>query len=194
MQHSAVPELAHTRTNPMHWLATAVALAAVVSGASFVQPDGASASAAPRPGPPPVAPQAAPQSAPDPADAKIPMNCAGEEPQVIEQATGDLDGDGGPETVVVARCPAGSGTPPSGVYVLHRPAAGPPRIVATLVDPKDKLGITDFAVTDGVVTATLLGYSSPSVPRCCPDETEKARWQWQGGTFVRSKQSAAIGA
>ncbi|SDJ92321.1 hypothetical protein [Streptomyces indicus] len=186
MQHSVVPELAHTRSNPMHWLATAAALAAVVAASAFVQPDDATAAQA---GPPAVTAQAAP----DPAAARIPMNCPGEGPQILQHASGDLDKDGRPETVAVARCAAGSGTPPSGVYVITQPAAGKPRVVATLVDPKDRLSVTDFAVTNGVVTATLLGYSSPSVPRCCPDETEKAKWHWQDSTFVRSEQSAAVG-
>ncbi len=186
-QPSAVPELAHARTNPMHWLATAAALAAVVAASSFIQPDDATAAQA---GPPPAAAQAAP----DPSAAQIPMNCAGERPQIIKHAAGDLDGDGRTETVAVARCAAGSGTPPSGVYVIAKPATGKPRVVATLVDPKDKLNVTDFAVTNRVVTATLLGYSSSTVPRCCPDKTEKAKWQWQGDAFVRSEQSAAVGA
>lgn len=185
-QHSAVPELAHTRTSPMHWLATAAALAAVVGASSFLQPEDATAAQA---GPPSVAAQAAP----DPTTATIPMNCAGERPQILKHASGDLDGDGRPETVAVARCVSGSGTPPSGVYVLTRPDSGKPRVVATLVDPKDRLSVTDFAVTNGVVTATLLGYSSSAVPRCCPDKTEKAKWQWQGSAFVRSEQSAAVG-
>ncbi|MFI6939831.1 hypothetical protein ACIBI4_11195 [Streptomyces sp. NPDC050418] len=186
MQHSAVPELAHTTTRPMHWLATAAALAAVVAGSSFVQPDDATAA---QPGPPPVTAQAAP----DPAAAHIPMDCAGEAPRIQKRASGDLDGDGRPETVAVARCAAGSGTPPSGVYVIHAPDGGKPRVVATLVDPKDRMSVTDFAVTNGVVTATLLGYSSDAVARCCPDVTEKAKWRWEGSTFVRSEQSAAVG-
>ena len=57
---------------------------------------------------------------------------------VTKKASGDLDGDGRPETVAVVRCDAGSGTPPSGVYVVTQPltAGGAPRVVATLIDPK----------------------------------------------------------
>lgn len=44
MQTSALPDLAHTDTTPMHWLATAAAMAAVVAAAGLLQPD-ASASA-----------------------------------------------------------------------------------------------------------------------------------------------------
>ncbi len=113
---------------------------------------------------------------------------------VQKKASGDLDGDGRPETVAVVRCDAGSGTPPDGVYVLTRAADAPkPRVVATLVDPKDRMSVTDFAVADGAVTATLLGYSSLDVPSCCPDVRDSARWQWRDGSFVRSTPAGARG-
>lgn len=108
---------------------------------------------------------------------------------MAKQAPGDLDGDNRPETVAVVHCAAGSGTPPSGVYVLTQGSGAAPRIVATLVDPAQKMSVGDFAVRDAVVSATLLGYSSPSIPSCCPDQQEKVTWQWQNGAFVRSSQS-----
>ncbi|CAM5271324.1 Secreted protein OS=Streptomyces alboniger OX=132473 GN=CP975_06425 PE=4 SV=1 [Streptomyces alboniger] len=64
-------------------------------------------------------------------------------------------------------------------------------MVATLVDPKDRLNATDFAVRDGAVTATLLGYSSLDVPRCCPDRKDAAKWQWKDGAFERSTPAGA---
>ncbi|MDQ8703078.1 hypothetical protein RCO28_11335 [Streptomyces sp. LHD-70] len=181
MQHPAVPELAHTTPRPVHWLATATALAAVVAGSSFLQPDHATAAQA---GPP----AATRTTAPDPKNVEYPLQCGVTAPQIQKHATGDLDGDQNPETVAVVRCASGSGTPPSGVYVIANPTEGNPRVVATLVDPKDRLSVTDFAVRDGAVTATLLGYSSPDVPSCCPDTQDKAKWQWQNGSFVRSEQ------
>lgn len=184
MQQSAVPELAHTHTSPMHWLATAAAVAAVVAGSSILQPDDATAA---QPGPPGIATA----SAPDPRTVDYPLQCGVTEPQVQQEKTGDLDGDHRPETVAVVRCASGSGTPPSGVYVVTRPETGTPRVVATLVDPKDRLSVTDLAVRDGKITATLLGYSTPDVPRCCPDVQDKAKWQWQNGSFIRTQQPAA---
>ncbi|MGW0735476.1 hypothetical protein [Streptomyces sp. NPDC002851] len=184
MQQSAVPELAHTHTSPMHWLATAAAVAAVVAGSSILQPDDATAA---QPGTPDVALAAAPN--PDTVD--YPLQCGVTAPQVQQQQAGDLDGDHRPETVAVVRCASGTGTPPSGVYVVTWPPTGKPRVVATLVDPKDGYSVTDFAVRNGAVTATLLGYSSTDVPRCCPDVKDKAKWQWQNGSFVRTQQPAA---
>lgn len=188
MQTSALPDLAHTDTTTMHWLATAAAMAAVVAAAGLLQPDStASASAAPhrtavQHGSATVAP-------PDPDRAVFPLECGGVGNTVAKQAPGDLDGDGRPETVAVVHCAAGSGTPPSGVYVLTQGSGAAPRIVATLVDPARKISVGDFTVRHGVVSATLLGYSSPSVPSCCPDQQEKVTWQWQNGAFVRTSRS-----
>ncbi|MFG2476835.1 hypothetical protein [Streptomyces fagopyri] len=191
MQQSVVPELAHTHTRPIHWLATATALAGVVALSSVVQPGSATAAQA---GP---GAKAAPAAIvpPDPAAVTFPVDCGPAEVVVQKKASGDLDGDGSPETVAVVRCDAGSGTPPNGVYVLTQGgAAKKPRIVATLVDPKDRLSVTGFAVRDGAVTATLLGYSSADVPSCCPDVKDRAKWQWKNGAFIRSTPSDAQSA
>ncbi|WP_434588160.1 hypothetical protein [Streptomyces sp. A5-4] len=185
MQTSVVPDLAHTRPRPVHWLATAAAMCAVLTAAGLLQPGAATASQT-APGPGPVS-GGAPEAAPDASAAVYPLECGGAKSVVVKQGSADLDGDRRPETVAVVRCASGSGTPPSGVYVLTRPA----RVVATLVDPADRQSITDFAVRDGMVSATLLGYSSPDVPRCCPDEQEKVKWQWQGDKFVRAGRPAA---
>ncbi|MEU1127891.1 hypothetical protein ABZ371_31000, partial [Streptomyces sp. NPDC005899] len=132
----------------------------------------------------------APAAAPDPARVAFPLDCGTAGRTVAENAPGDLDGDGRPETVAVVHCAAGSGTPPSGVYVLTQTGGAAPRVVATLVDPARRLTVTDFAVRGGKVSATLLGYSSIDVPRCCPDVRESASWRWTGAAFVKSTRSA----
>ncbi|MDX2878868.1 hypothetical protein PV366_35435, partial [Streptomyces ipomoeae] len=58
MQQSAVPELAHAHPRPIHWLATATALAGVMALSSALQPDAARA--------------AQPVTKPDPAPAVAP--------------------------------------------------------------------------------------------------------------------------
>ncbi|CAL9652264.1 hypothetical protein SUDANB1_06641 [Streptomyces sp. enrichment culture] len=189
MQSSAVPELAHTHTRPIHWLATATAVAGVVAFSSVLQPGAATAAQ-------PAAPQTksapAHTTPPDPAAVTFPIECGPVKAVVKKSASGDLDGDGRPETVAVAHCDSPMGTPPDGVYVLTRGAdGGKPRIVATLLDPKDGTTVTDFAVSDGAVTATLLGYSSADVPRCCPDQKTDVKWRWHSGSFVRSTPAGA---
>lgn len=187
MQTSALPDLAHTDAKPVHWLATATAMAAVVALAGLLQPDVSTATATASEHDVTTQRGSAPvTTAPDPADVAFPLDCGAAGHTVADSAPGDLDGDGGPETVAVVRCAAGSGTPPSGIYVVTQPSGAAPRVVATLVDPARKLSVTDFTVHDGRVSATLLGYSSADVPRCCPDELESVTWKWEGNAFIKS--------
>jgi hypothetical protein len=44
-------------------------------------------------------------------------------------------------------------------------------------------------VRGGTITATILGYSSKNVPRCCPDRRELAKWRWSAGKFVLGVRS-----
>ncbi|WP_411106642.1 hypothetical protein [Streptomyces sp. cmx-4-9] len=126
-----------------------------------------------------------PAPAPDAAAATYPLDCHGAPHTVTATAEGDLDADGRPETVAAVRCDAGSGTPPHALYVLTRdraPAAAP-RLVATLLDTGRQQTVTDLTIRDGTVTAHLLGYSSPEVPRYSPDTKQLAKWRWSGGKF-----------
>ncbi|MEU2553146.1 hypothetical protein ACF1GY_30845 [Streptomyces sp. NPDC014684] len=190
MQPSAVPELAHTHTRPVHWVATAAAIAGVVALSSALQPGSATA-AQPAPG---TEAGTAPAAAAPPSTTGVhfPLDCGPVKALVVKKATGDLDGDGTPETVAVVHCDAPMGTPPDGVYVLTRGAAGAPaRVVATLVDPKDRHTVADFALDAGTVTATLLGYSTADVPSCCPDLKTPTSWHWNGKAFIRSTATPA---
>ncbi|CAL9379104.1 hypothetical protein SUDANB58_01015 [Streptomyces sp. enrichment culture] len=189
MQHSAVPDLAHTHARPVHWILTAAAVAGVVALSSLL-PTGAATAAQTAAGPEAKAARAD-AAPPDPAAAAFPLECGPVEAVVQKKATGDLDGDGRPETVAVVHCDAPMGTPPDGVYVLTHGADGRPRVVATLVGPRERRTVTDFAVRDGAVLATLLGYSSADVPSCCPDVTDDVKWRWKDGAFVRSAPSQA---
>ncbi|MEU2991298.1 hypothetical protein ABZ772_13010 [Streptomyces griseoincarnatus] len=188
MQPSAVPELAHTHARPIHWVATATAVAGVVALSSVLQPDHATAAA---PGAPHTKNAPARALPPDPADVEFPLDCGPVKLVVKKHASGDLDGDGRPETVAAVHCDAPMGTPPDGVYVLTRTAGAEPRVVATLVDPEDRTNVEDFSVRGGDVVAALLGYSSSDVPRCCPDVRETVKWRWENGAFVRSTPSDA---
>ncbi|MGV9425508.1 hypothetical protein ACWDO7_14650 [Streptomyces sp. NPDC003656] len=189
MQQSAVPELAHAHPRPIHWVGTATAVAGVIALCSLVQPGPATAAQATPATPAPARTTAAP---PPTEGVAFPLQCGPVKPVVAKKTTGDLDGDGNPETVAVVHCDAPMGTPPDGVYVLTRNADGTgSRVVATLVDPKDRITITDLAVRARTVSATLLGYSTNDVPRCCPDVKKPAQWQWKGNAFIRSTPTAS---
>lgn len=187
MQQSAVPELARTDTRPIHWVATATAVAGVIALTSLVQPGPATAAqpttaTEARPAPAPTA-----TTPPGTTGVAFPLDCGPVKAVVAHKTSGDLDGDGRPETVAVVHCDAAMGTPPDAVYVLTRNATdGTPRVVATLVQPADRLTATDLAIGDRTVTATLLGYSTDDVPSCCPDVKKAAAWRWNGHAFLRS--------
>ncbi|WP_260867751.1 hypothetical protein [Streptomyces sp. SAJ15] len=176
------PGLGHRHSRPVHWLATAAALGAVIAGAAALQPSDATAS------PGVVRTASRPVPAPDARTAAYPVDCGPARLDVVDHASADLDGDGRPETVALVRCHSEMGTPPSGIYVLA-PAAGggkaaKPRVVATFLDPKERMSADDFALRGATVSATLRGYSSDQVPRCCPDLERGVNWRWQDGQFV----------
>ncbi|MGW6984712.1 hypothetical protein ACWGE1_35550 [Streptomyces sp. NPDC054932] len=181
--------LAHTGARPVHWLATATAMAAVIAAAGLVQP--ATGTPATTGEPAAKGPRAA--AAPDPAGVTYPLDCRGTPQTVTTSAQGDLDGDGRPETVAAVRCDAGSGTPPHAIYVLTQdPAEGArPRVVATLLDTARRQTATGLTVRDGIVTATLVGYSSPDVPRYSPDTKQLAKWRWHDGKFRQELTESA---
>ncbi|MFE9634872.1 hypothetical protein [Streptomyces sp. NPDC006463] len=175
-----VDTLAHSHATPLHWLATATAMAAVIATAGLVQP--ATGTPVDTASPAANGPQA---TAPDAAAVTYPLDCKGAPQAVTATAQGDLDGDRRPETVAAVRCDAGSGTPPHAIYVLtqDRAEGARPRVVATLLDTPQRQTATDLTVSDGTVTATLLGYSSPEIPRYSPDVKKLAKWRWSGGKF-----------
>ncbi|KIF03862.1 hypothetical protein PL81_21995 [Streptomyces sp. RSD-27] len=190
MEDLSPEDLAHRRAKPVHWVATATAMAAVIAGAGLLQPDRATGAT-----PAPEAAKGPRAAAPDAHAAAYPLDCKGAPHLVTATAEGDLDGDDLPETVAAVRCDAGSGTPPHAVYVLTRAAApgAPPRVVATLLDPAQRRTATDLTVRDRVVTASLLGYSSPSVPRYSPDVKQFAKWRWTGGKFRQELTDSTAG-
>jgi hypothetical protein len=180
----------------VHWITTAVVIGAVVGAGALVQPADAGTAAHPartaRPGQGLHGraargdrPSAAPVDAPDAAAAHYPLNCAGAGVDVVSAVSGDLDGDGSPETVAVVRCHAGSGTPPSGMYVLSGPRTpgGRPVITQTLINPDSQRSVLALRLDGRAVKATVLGYSSDDVPRCCPDQSRPYTWVWRAGVF-----------
>ncbi|MFB6556694.1 hypothetical protein [Streptomyces sp. NPDC056405] len=186
MQPLAGQDLLHTQPHPMHWLATATAVSAVIAVSSLFQPSAATATAAGAASAPAVA-------APDPSRVAFPVNCGPNRLDVVQKVSGDLDGAGGTQTVAVVRCHTEAGSPPSGVYVLAQssdPTAAP-RIVATLLAPAQRLSVQDLTLQGRAVSATLQGYSSASVPRYMPDVHKTVKWQWQGGKFVQSELPAS---
>jgi hypothetical protein len=160
----------------VHWITTATAVAAVIAASAFVQPADAGT---------PAGQTATALPGPDARAAHYPLDCAGGPVAVVQHLSGDLDQDGRLETVAVVRCQSWAGTPPTGVYVLADGTSpgSAPQIVATLVNPKDQRSIKGLRIIGRTVEATVLGYSSQNVPRCCPDQERSYSWVWRGGSY-----------
>ncbi len=90
---------------------------------------------------------------------------------------------GHPATIVVARCDSGAGSPPSGVFVVDGADAAA-TVTATLVRPSAQVEISSVTVTANRLRATGMGYSSPDVPRCCPDRNVTLEWRIDGSRLV----------
>lgn len=173
--------LPHTRSSAAHWAVTAVALAAVVCGGVLLRPSEVSANPAPRR-------SSAPPKAPAASSVRYPTDCrGGAAPVVAGHLSADLTGDGRPETVAAVHCEA-NGSPPYGIYVLTTGRSGP-RILATLLDPEKAMTAGHLSITGRTVSAKLLGYSSDTVPRCCPDLRLTWRWHWNGTRFTLVKSA-----
>lgn len=174
-------ELPHTRTRTVHWLTTAAALAAVISGSALIQSPDATVR------PTSISPAAA-EAGPDASQANYPIDCGSPSVgfDVIDSVTTDFDRDGRNETVAVASCAAGAGTPPQGVYVLAQPEkpGGRPEVVETLVPTREQMNVKSLDVSGSTLSMTLLGYSSKDVPRCCPDQQRQVKWEWKSGKFT----------
>ncbi|WP_424214584.1 hypothetical protein ACN20G_22335 [Streptomyces sp. BI20] len=177
---------AHTRARPRHWIGTAAALAATLALATLLGPAPADGAPAAAPGPNTAGPDTTRTRTTPPGTDGVtwPLDCRGQGHRVLDRADGDLDGDGRPETTALVTCDVGAGTPPQALYVLAHGPAGP-RVVATLVAPAERRSVIDLAVRAGTVHATLLGYSRPDLPRCCPDRITPADWRWTGREFRR---------
>lgn len=74
--------------------------------------------------------------------------------------------------VVQVRCGAGSGTAPDALYTYDVPADGVPTLASTLMGVGDNHLVKSVEVRDGNVHATLLGWTTDEIPRCCPDIEE----------------------
>jgi hypothetical protein len=122
-----------------------------------------------------------------------PMDCGGRGTEVVDAKFADVDRDRAAEAVVLVRCSTGAEHRPTGLFVYDgeagqagTPAQRPrPRLRATLLKPADRVAATHIKVTAAMIKASGSGYSSASVPACCPDETIEACWRWNGSRFTR---------
>lgn len=75
--------------------------------------------------------------------------------------------------VVQVRCSSGAGAAPDALYTYDVPAdGGTPTLASTLMGIGENHLVKSVEVHDGNVHATLLGWTTDDIPRCCPDIEE----------------------
>jgi hypothetical protein len=85
---------------------------------------------------------------------------------------------------VLAECNAGAGTPPVVLYVYDG-ASSPrtPHLAATLVSDSDDWQASTLTTSGATLRLPVRGFSSTSVPNCCPDVQTTLVWQWNGSGY-----------
>lgn len=86
--------------------------------------------------------------------------------------------------VVLVRCNSGAGTPPVAVYVYDRATStGSPHLAGTLVTDGDGWQAATFGVNGATISLPVAGFSSGSLPNCCPDVRATLVWRWSGSKY-----------
>ncbi|MCF2527419.1 hypothetical protein [Yinghuangia soli] len=98
-----------------------------------------------------------------------PMDCSGA-PFEIRDARPLAPGSA--THIVQVRCAAGAGAAPDAVYAYTVAPDGTAARDRTLLDTEDDKLVKSLDIKNGRVTATVLGYSTEDIPRCCPDIEE----------------------
>ena len=92
---------------------------------------------------------------------------------------------GTPLAVVNVRCNSGAGTPSNEVYVYDRaPSASSPHVAQTLMTMTDNWQNGALGVDGATISLPVNGFSTSSVPRCCPDVHATLVWRWTGPRYA----------
>lgn len=114
-----------------------------------------------------------------------PVDCGG---QTTASATAYPEPEPGKEVAIVqVTCKAGAGSPPSAVLVYDSAeSTTSAHLAQTLLRYEDNW-IPESGVTTSLgptLTISVYGYSTDSVPRCCPDLHPTLSWTWRQGKYV----------
>lgn len=121
-----------------------------------------------------------------------PLACGRLAVRLLDVEVRDVTGDGEPEAVVLLRCDAGAGSPPSAMYVYNRaPRSGEvPSPMAILLRQEEDLLLNEITTAERMIQGTAYAYSGPDVPRCCPDRHLRLTWRWTGTRFAQQSEPA----
>ena len=127
-----------------------------------------------------------------PADGSRPPHYDHYDVRVTGTATGDVDGDGAPDTAVLLDC---SPQPSNGIVQEVQVLSSTGRLLGTLPSPRtmpentllppvyDPAGLS---VQDGVIVAAMHAYGPEDFHASGPSVPVTVRWRLDGGEFVRA--------
>jgi hypothetical protein len=102
-------------------------------------------------------------------------------PVGVHQVASAAPASGVELAIVKVRCNSGAGTPSNEVYVYDRAAtARTPHLAQTLVTMTDNWQALALSADGATVSLPVNGFSTSSVPRCCPDVHATLVWHWTG--------------
>jgi hypothetical protein len=84
----------------------------------------------------------------------------------------------------MVECNSGAGTPPVELLVYDR-ASSPhaPHLAQTLIATSSQYQAARFTASGATLTIAVNGFSSPTVPNCCPDVHRTLTWHWTGSGY-----------
>ena len=105
-------------------------------------------------------------------------------PVIVSQVAYAAPAPGVDVAILLVRCNAGAGAPPVVLYVYDRALPGDrAHLAATLVDDRDNWQAGAFNAQGATVSIPVAGFSSNSVPNCCPDVQTTLSWTWDGAGY-----------
>lgn len=86
--------------------------------------------------------------------------------------------------ILLVKCNVGAGTPPVALYVYDRAISlGVAHLTTTLISDFDNWQGGAVNVSGSVINMPVAGFSSNSVPNCCPDVRTTLVWVWNGSNY-----------
>lgn len=93
---------------------------------------------------------------------------------------------GGPElAILLVHCQSTIGNAPDNLLVYDgaTSAASPEYLTTLMAWPTQDYLASGFSVSGTTISIAVSGYSTTSVPRCCPNVHKTLQWTWANGNF-----------
>jgi hypothetical protein len=112
-------------------------------------------------------------------------HCSSFRPPVLVLQTAYVSPSAGVRLALnLVRCNAGAGSPPVALYVYDGATSrSDAHLLSTLISDNDNWLAGSFNASASSVSIAVAGFSTNSVPNCCPDVQTTLTWLWDGSGF-----------